>query len=60
MFINSNSAQLIRNDSNNNFNSINLIGFEIPSKILNCTFCKDTKLLTFMTSAQLIYQIKNF
>lgn len=60
MLVNENSIHLIRNDLNNNFNTIGTAHLEQLSKITNCTFCKKTKYLTFITNNQTIYQLRNF
>lgn len=60
MLVNEDSVHLIRNDFNNNFNTINNIYFKHVGKVISSTFCKKTKYLTLMTANQIFYQLKNF
>lgn len=58
--VNDSSIQIIRNDYNNNFNTVNAAHLDDIGKIIACTFCKKTKYLTIMTHNHIIYQLKNF
>jgi hypothetical protein len=60
MLVNDSSVLIVRNDLNNNFNTVSSVHFEDIARIASCVFCSKTKYLTFMTSDQTIYQLKNF
>lgn len=60
MLINENSVLIIRNDGNNNFNTVNTIHLDDIARITACNFCSKTKYLTIMTQNHTIYQLRNF
>lgn len=60
MLINENSILIIRNDSNNNFNTVNTAYLDGNARITACTFCPKTKFITAMTHTHTIFQFRNF
>ena len=51
---------MIRNDSNNSFNTLNSAVFEPNTRITACNFCPKSKFITVMTQNYTIYQFRNF
>jgi hypothetical protein len=60
MALSSTMLSQIRNDGNNNFNSINKVSLVNFGKIVSARFCKYSKYITFLTADLLLFQLKNF
>lgn len=58
--VSKNSINQIRNDRNNNFNLINTISLMEFAPIIKSNFCDKSKMISFLTNDQIVYQIRNY